>query len=760
MTSAVSTISLLTTPPGNLAYHLVLLFAIGGAFQAALVQWRRYSYPQTHRLLLGLTGLLLARFVLFAAAAVAWQGALPFHAFVPVVDRAVAAASLLLLIWLWAYPEADRRADFLLLAFLSLIVFLAVGTEIWWAQTAAFFPFNSSAPDRVWAFLNVLVALAGLLLLARRKPDGHAIGFLFFAVLAIAWAFHAFLPPSQGDFDGFVRLAELLVYPFIFILPYRFRVEHLSSPRLVVQKPAFDDLPKTAFMAFAEVLDLPPGEHRCFTLAEAIARFMRADLCLILEPPAGERLNFACGYDLIRNLPLEGKSLFVRALPVVTAALEKRRLLRLPASSTSRDLKAIAFALNLPHTGPLLVAPLPPEAGVPLQGAIVLLSPYAQHAWTASEENSLAEVARHVGRWLAAEQGKGSGETESAAALAEALEQSKAENSRLKAAVEECGAVQERLQSLAKAYDEMQNLLDQARAQAGTLEERFMQESAKRREAERALQGALKQLEQLKVRLAEVAEASQRESLTSKATGAALSQDAIEYLISGVQDFRQPLSAVTGYADLLLADGAQNLSPTQRDFLKRIRVAAARLEQLLDDLLQVLALDSGKLIAHPDKVDPVPVLEESLERVLPLAREREQFISVQLPDHPLAVRAEAHLLRQVMQILIRNALLATPPQRTVRVSLAEVAENGSRYLRFEVEDSGGGIPEEHLASVFTRDRSSVYRLISGVGDHGVGLPLVKALVEAQEGRIWVTSKMGKGSVFTVLLPAGAVDEQG
>ena len=756
MSYAVSITSLLTTPPGNLAYHLVLLFAIGGAFQAALVQWRRYSYPQTHRLLLGLTGLLLARFVLFAAAAVAWQGALPFHAFVPVVDRAVAAASLLLLIWLWAYPEADKRADFLLFAFLSLILLLAAASEVWWGRVAVFFPFNSSLPDRGWAFLNALEALGGFFLLARRKPDGRTAGFLLFAVLAFAWAFHAFFPPAQGDFDGFVRLAELLVYPLIFVLPYRFRIEPLSSHRLVVQRPTFDDLPQSAFKVFAKVLD-SPREHRCLALAEAIARFMRADLCLILDPPAGERVNVACGYDLIRDLPLEGMSLFARALPIVNAALEKRRLLRLPASSTSRDLKAIAFALNLPHTGPLLVAPLPPEAGVPLQGAIVLLSPYAQHAWTASEENSLAEVARHVGRWLAAEQGKGSGETESAAALAEALEQSKAENSRLKAAVEECGAVQERLQSLAKAYDEMQNLLDQARAQAGTLEERFMQESAKRREAERALQAALEQLEQLKIRLAE---ASSHPLSPVQDSRTPLSRDTLEYLISGVQDFRQPLSAVTGYADLLLADGAQNLSPTQRDFLKRIRVAAARLEQLLDDLLQVLALDSGKLIAHPDKVDPVPVLEESLERVLPLAREREQFISVQLPDHPLAVRAEAHLLRQVMQILIRNALLATPPQRTVRVSLAEVAENGSRYLRFEVEDSGGGIPEEHLASVFTRDRSSVYRLISGVGDHGVGLPLVKALVEAQEGRIWVTSKMGKGSVFTVLLPAGAVDEQG
>ncbi len=756
MAYAVSITSLLTTPPGNLAYHLVLLFAIGGAFQAALVQWRRYSYPQTRRLLFGLMGLLLARFVLFAAAAVAWQGAFPFHAFVPVVDRAVAAASLLLLVWLWAYPEADKRADFLLFAFLSLILLLAAASEIWWGRIAAFLPFNSSLPDRGWAFLNALEALVGFFLLARRKPDGRAAGFLLFAVLASAWAFHAFFPPAQGDFDGLVRLAELLVYPLIFVLPYRFRIEPLPSPRLVVQRPAFDDLPRSAFKVFAEVLD-SPRERRCLALAEAIARFMRADLCLVLDPPEGERINVACGYDLIRDLPLEGKSLFARALPIVNAALEKRRLLRLPTSSTSRDLKAIAFALNLSHTGPLLVAPLPPEEGTPLQGAVVLLSPYAQHAWTAAEEKSLAEVALHVGRWLAAEQSRDGNEAASVAALAEALERAKAENSRLRAEVSECGAAKERLRSLAEAYDEVQNLLDQARAQAETLEERFMQESAKRREAERSLQAALEQLEQLKIRLAE---ASARSPSPEQDSRAGLSRDALEYLISGVQDFRQPLSAVTGYADLLLADGAQNLSPIQRDFLKRIRIGAARLEHLLDDLLQVLALDSGKLTAHPDKIDPVPVLEESLDRVLSLLRERKQFISVQLPDLPLLVQADPHLLRQVMQALVRNALLATPPEGTVRVVLAEVAENNDRYFRFEVEDAGGGIPSEYLGAVFKRDRSSIYRLIPGIGDHGVGLPLAKALVEVQGGRIWVTSREGKGSIFTVLLPAGAVDEEG
>jgi len=323
--------------------------------------------------------------------------------------------------------------------------------------------------------------------------------------------------------------------------------------------------------------------------------------------------------------------------------------------------------------------------------------------------------------------------------------------------MEECAAAQERLQNLVKAYDEMQNLLDQAREQAKTFEKRFMQESAKRREAERALRAASEKLEHLRALLAD---ARQNGAGAAEAPCQAPSRDTLEFLISGVQDFRQPLSAVTGYADLLLADEAQNLSPIQRDFLRRIRIGAARIEQLLDDLLQVLALDSGKLTAHPDRIDPVPVLEDSLERVLPLAREKAQFINVQIPDRQLLVHAEPNLLRQVMQILIRNALLATPPEGTVRVSLAELAKNGSRYFRFEVEDSGGGIPEEQISSVFRRDRSSVYRLVTGIGDHGVGLPLAKALVEAQAGRIWVVSNKGKGSIFTVLLPAGAVDEQG
>src|SRR5690349_11005464 len=103
-------LSLLTTAPGNLVYILALAFTLLGAFPGAVLQWRVTGYPQSRRLLGGLSLLLAGQLALFTVSALVWANVLSANV-LPTVDRAVLAFSLIWIVWLWAFPDSSRMGD-------------------------------------------------------------------------------------------------------------------------------------------------------------------------------------------------------------------------------------------------------------------------------------------------------------------------------------------------------------------------------------------------------------------------------------------------------------------------------------------------------------------------------------------------------------------------------------------------------------------------------------------------------------------------
>ncbi len=106
-----NTFSLLADPPGNLLYHLVLVFSISGALQASFIHWRISAFPQARRTVIGLTVLMLPQVILFVISGVGWQGIINLTAFLPPLDRAMTLIGLVWIIWLWSFPEPNRGVD-------------------------------------------------------------------------------------------------------------------------------------------------------------------------------------------------------------------------------------------------------------------------------------------------------------------------------------------------------------------------------------------------------------------------------------------------------------------------------------------------------------------------------------------------------------------------------------------------------------------------------------------------------------------------
>jgi len=133
-------------------------------------------------------------------------------------------------------------------------------------------------------------------------------------------------------------------------------------------------------------------------------------------------------------------------------------------------------------------------------------------------------------------------------------------------------------------------------------------------------------------------------------------------------------------------------------------------------------------------------------------REKNLALRLDLPDQFPPLYADRDALQQIVIHLLQNAAGATPADGTVRLNVATVQDNGEQFVLLQVTDTGGGIPEEDIPRVFSRLYRADNAMIQGVGDTGVGLSIAKTLVEAHGGRIWVDTRLGETTTFSVLIP--------
>lgn len=218
-------------------------------------------------------------------------------------------------------------------------------------------------------------------------------------------------------------------------------------------------------------------------------------------------------------------------------------------------------------------------------------------------------------------------------------------------------------------------------------------------------------------------------------------------LIANVShELRTPLATIRGYLDTFQdADWPES---RQRDLAVMER-ELLHLQKLIDDLFTLSRAEVGGLTLDVRPVDVVPVIRQRVEAIAPLARQREHVeVIADVPADLPPARADAERLDQVLANLLRNALRHTPPGGIVAV----VASTDETHIRIEVCDTGAGIPPEELPNVWERFyRGDDARELDTQGA-GLGLALVKDLVEAMGGAVDARSTPGEGSCFGVTLP--------
>ncbi len=178
----------------------------------------------------------------------------------------------------------------------------------------------------------------------------------------------------------------------------------------------------------------------------------------------------------------------------------------------------------------------------------------------------------------------------------------------------------------------------------------------------------------------------------------------------------------------------------------RIQRSAARMTSLIADLLDFAKIESGRFELTLRTENVQTLLEDTVSILLPLAEIKSIEIPVIMADPSLRVRIDPDRVFQVFSNLIGNAIKVTPDGGTITIS---VEQRGEEVL-FSVRDTGPGIPDEHRMLVFDRYWQAKRTGKSGVG---LGLFIVKGVVEAHGGRVWVDSEVRRGCMFCFTLPA-------
>ena len=761
-------LTLLTNPPGNLIYHVVLVFTIAGTLQGAILFLRSSQFPQARRTVLGLGILLGLQVVLFIISGLALRGWLDSKIVLPPLDRLMTLLALIWIAWLWVFPEPLRLSDFSTWL-LSLVVLGLFGVTLaLWSQKPGT-SFNASIFEKVWQLISMAVVVLGTLGLLRRRPNGWGNGL---AMLILAFVGHllSLLWPMGGNFPGFVRLTQLALFPILLTILQRFPA---SAPeRTPVIKT--DSVTEEATLERRRYTTDPKTFHSLMTLAaeinadkvgramtRGIAQAMFADLCFLVTNGDDKSLTITCGYDLIREENLEGSTINKEIIPLLANAIQRGRPLRLPSSSTSSDLKGLGEILGLSNPGNLLSVPIASRESGNL-GGILILSPYSNRLWNAEDQAYLSHVSNlfipilersQRASLLEGERDKALKEAQAARDQAEqAVKKSEEAVKELEKGQEKVALLQgENKTALQSAQEDSQRTIESLKTQMEQMRQTggmggLPGESA---QLESELRQALEEIARMQNALADanviILELEQRHK-------SPITNEQVDVIASISQELRQPMSSIVGYTDLLLGESVGILGALQGKFIERIKASTERIGGLVDDLIQITNLDTGKMEFKAESIDLNLIIDNAMAYTGTQIREKNITLRLDIPEAAPRVQTDRDALQQIFIHLLQNATAVTQAEGIITLRVQLQNEAVEHFLSIQVTDTGGGIASEDIPRVFARRYRAEHSLIQGLGDTGVGLSIAKSLTEAQGGRIWVETEAGTGSTFSVILP--------
>lgn len=248
----------------------------------------------------------------------------------------------------------------------------------------------------------------------------------------------------------------------------------------------------------------------------------------------------------------------------------------------------------------------------------------------------------------------------------------------------------------------------------------------------------------------DAAERSYRADLTQ---AAAIDAELSEFLAGLSHELRTPLNAILGFSHVLESEVDGPLPAEAKEYLAIVRTSGEHLRQLVDDVLDLSALEGGQLVLSLRDADVRPILDEVVAEAGPAAAAKGLDLALEGDDHALA-HVDKRRFRQIATNLVQNAI-----KFTSRGGVRVVLRGGDDGVEMRVVDTGPGIPEAERGAIFEEYRQVGPERHRRAGV-GLGLAIVRRLVALHRGAIQLESELGRGSTFVVRLPPPAIREGG
>lgn len=232
-----------------------------------------------------------------------------------------------------------------------------------------------------------------------------------------------------------------------------------------------------------------------------------------------------------------------------------------------------------------------------------------------------------------------------------------------------------------------------------------------------------------------------------------------DFVANVSHEIRTPLSMVQGYSEALLDDIAG--SPEERrEMTQVIHDESLRMGRLVKDLLDLARMEAGHMDLHFERLDMGELLGRVYRKFAVMAKEKGIALTKSTDDEPLVLEsADRDRLEQVLTNLLDNAIRHTPEGAEIRLTARKLETQGGPQLELVVQDEGEGIHSDDLPYIFERFyKADKARKRESSGGTGLGLFIVKTLVEAHHGKIRAQSKPGSGTTFTITLPIGGASK--
>lgn len=236
-----------------------------------------------------------------------------------------------------------------------------------------------------------------------------------------------------------------------------------------------------------------------------------------------------------------------------------------------------------------------------------------------------------------------------------------------------------------------------------------------------------------------------------------------EFITLASHQLRTPISAISWLTEMMLAGDAGTFTPEQQEYVEQLQLTNQRSAAIVEAMLTISSLELGSLTIKPISVNLPLLIHSTLQAQIKLLGKHKQLHVSQHCDETLATTdLDPFVIKVILQNLISNAIKYTPRGGKLSIkairSQKTLADNNDTLL-IEVSDTGYGIPKTEQAKVFTKLFRADNIKNKDTDGTGLGLYIVKALVEYVGGRLWFESAQDKGSTFSVLLPSHAMKRQ-